>query len=121
MLLDFTLWFISVDIMAHSLDDDENSEVSQEIQENLQQISVQLGQPQDADQIAQLYQSAQVLLDHIASDPLTLARVAGVLLVYQLSDTDPDEAKWFKAELRDCQDEESVEELIDSISRPDAL
>jgi hypothetical protein len=107
--------------MAHSLDDDENAEVSQEIQENLQQISVQMGQPQDAVQIAQIYQSAQVLLDHVAPDPLTLARVVGVLLVYQLSDADPDEAKWFKGQLRDCQDEKSIEESIDSISRPDAL
>ena len=106
--------------MTHSLDD-ENVEVSQEIQENLRQMSVQLGQPQDAAQIAQIYQSAQGLLNHVAPDPLTLARVAGVLLVYQLSDADPDEAKWFKAQLRDCQDEESIEELIDSISRPDAL
>jgi hypothetical protein len=107
--------------MAHSLDNDENAEVSQEIQENLRQISVQLGYPQDAAQIAQLYQSTQVLLDHLAPDSLTLARVAGVLLVYRLSAADPDEAKWFKAQLRDCQDEESIEELIDSISRPDAL
>ncbi len=107
--------------MAHSLDPDDPTEISQEIQEQLQQLSVQLGHPQGTDQIERLYQSAQTLLAHLAPDPLTLARVAGILLVYQLPDTDPEEAKWFKAELKDCQDDEAVEELIDSISRPDSL
>jgi hypothetical protein len=112
--------FLRITTMDHSSDRD-NIEVSQAIQENLRQLSEQLGQPQDAATIAYLYESAQELLDHLSPDPLTVGRVAGVLLVYQLPDTDPNEAKWFKSELRACQDNESVEELIDSIFRPDAL
>ncbi len=107
--------------MAYFLDRDEDETLVQEIQESLQQLSVQLGKPQDADAIAQLYQTTQTLLSHLSLDPLTLARVAGILLVYRLSKADPDEVKWFKAALQDCQDDESVEELIDSIHRPDAL
>lgn len=107
--------------MTYFSDSDEDATIVQAVQDNLQQLSRQLGQPQDADSIQRLYDSAQELLSHLAPDPLTIARVAGVLLVYQLPDTDPDEMKWFKAELSNCQDDESVEELIDSISRPDAL
>ncbi len=115
-------------IMPYSLDGDENvantaqSEARvQAVQENLRQMSIQLGQPQNTAAIARLYESAQGLLDHLAPDPLTVARVAGVLLVYQLPDTDPDEVEWFQTQLHDCQDEETVDELIDSLSRPDAL
>lgn len=107
--------------MLYSSNSDENAVVVQAVQDNLQQLSRQLGQPQDADSIQQLYESAQGLLNHLAPDPLTVARVAGVLLVYQLPDTDPNEAEWFQTELGNCQDTEAVEELIDSISRPDAL
>ena len=113
--------------MSYSSDDDQaantvrNEARVQAVQENLQQISIQLGQPQDAGAIEQLYQTAQALLSHLSPEPLTLARVAGVLLVYQLPDTDPNEVKWFKSELQNCPDVESIEELIDSISRPDSL
>lgn len=106
--------------MAYFSDSNE-AETAQAIQEHLQQMSIQLGHPLDADAIQQLYQLAEALVGHLAPDPLTTARVAGILLVYQISDADPEEAKWFKTELRNCQDEESIEELIDSISRPDAL
>jgi hypothetical protein len=56
---------------------------------------IELEHPQDAEAIQQLYQKAQGLLSHFASDPLTIARVTGVLLVYQLLGTDPEEVKWF--------------------------
>lgn len=102
-------------------DDAEQAEVVQMMQESLQQMSIQLGHPQDTDAIQQLYQMAHGLLSHLEPDPLTLARVAGVLLVYQLPGTDSTEAKWFKTELQNCQDVESIEELVDSLSRPDAL
>jgi hypothetical protein len=80
-----------------------------------------LGQPKDTAAIAQLCTEAQTLVQDIAADELTLARVMDVLRVYQLPGTDPDEVQWFKTALQECQDSESVEELIDSISRPDAL
>lgn len=99
----------------------EDETIVQAVQESLQQMALQLGQPHDATAIRQLYESAQELVSHLSPDPLTLARLAGVLLVYQLPDTDRDEVKWFKSEVRNCQDVEAIEDLIDSISRPDAL
>ncbi|WP_068819537.1 hypothetical protein [Phormidesmis priestleyi] len=101
--------------------DDAQAELVQAVQDNLQQMSILLGQPQGAEAIKQLYQAAQAHLSHLSPDPLTLARVVGVLLVYQLPGTDPDEVKWFESELQNCPDVESIEELIDSISRPDSL
>ncbi len=101
--------------------DDAQAELVRAVQDNLQQMSIQLGQPQDAEAIQQLYQSAQAHLSHLSPDPLTLARMVGVLLVYQLPGTDPNEVKWFESELQNCPDVESIEELIDSISRPDSL
>lgn len=82
---------------------------------------MQLGLLHDADAIQKLYETAQGLVGHLSPDTLTLARVAGVLLVYQLPDTDPGEVQWFKSQLQNCPDVESIEELIDSVSRPDAL
>lgn len=96
-------------------------EIAQQIQSHLRQLWKQLGQSSNESTIAQVHQSAQEFLSHLDPDPLTLARVAGVLLVYQLPDADPNEATWFKHELSNCEDSESVEELIDSLSRPDAL
>jgi hypothetical protein len=106
--------------MAHLSQSDE-AETAQTIQADLRQLSAQLGHLLDADAIQQLYQSAEALVSQLAPDSLTIARVAGVLLVYQISDADPEEAEWFKTELRNCHDEESVDELIDLISRSDAL
>jgi hypothetical protein len=97
---------------------DEQAEM---IQDQLQQLSIQIGQPQDEFAIRKLYQNTEKLLSHLSVEPLTLARVAGILLVYEQPGTDPDEVKWFKNALENCQDAESIEELIDSISRPDAL
>ncbi|MBD1846953.1 hypothetical protein H6F89_26810 [Cyanobacteria bacterium FACHB-63] len=107
--------------MSYSLDYNEDAALIQAVQANLQEIALQLGQPQDAEAIASLYQTAQSLVSHLSPDALTLARVAGVLLVYQLSDADPNEVQWFKSELHHCPDVESIEELIDSLSRPDSL
>jgi hypothetical protein len=52
---------------------------------------------------------------------MTLARVAGTLLVYQIGDTEPEEIKWFNTQVKQCLDSEEVEELIESIHRTDAL
>ncbi|MGG6263470.1 hypothetical protein ACQ4M3_03820 [Leptolyngbya sp. AN03gr2] len=91
------------------------------VQDHLKQIALQLGQPHDTAAIQQLYESAEALVSQLDPDPLTLARLAGVLLVYQLPDTDRDEVKWFKSEVQNCEDVEAIEDLIDSISRPDSL
>lgn len=99
----------------------EDTDFIRAVQANLQEVALQLGQQQDAAAIASLYQTAGLLVSHLSPDPLTVARVAGVLLVYQLPDTDPNEVKWFENELKNCSDVESIEELIDSLSRLDAL
>jgi hypothetical protein len=52
---------------------------------------------------------------------VTLARVAGTLLVYHLQDPEGEELQWFKAQIEQCLDEEEVEEVIESIHRIDTL
>ncbi|MCU0549560.1 MAG: hypothetical protein MUC48_09460 [Leptolyngbya sp. Prado105] len=107
--------------MTDSLNHFQDVDTLQAVQQNLQQIALQFDLPSDTTAIRELYETAERLVSHLAADPLTLARVAGVLLVYQLPDTDSDEVRWFKSELQNCPDIESVEELIDSLSRPDSL
>jgi hypothetical protein len=58
---------------------------------------------------------------HVSPSPLTLARVVGTLLVYQIEETEPEELKWFNTQVKQCLDSEEVEELIESIHRTDAL
>jgi hypothetical protein len=91
------------------------------IQESLLQLSIQLGHPLDQLSVEQIYQQAQDLLTHISPTPVTLARVAGTLLVYHIQDPEGDELKWFKAQIEQCLDEEEVEESIESLHRTDAL
>jgi hypothetical protein len=91
------------------------------IQESLLQLSIQLGHPLDQLSVEQIYQQAQDLLTHISPTPVTLARVAGTLLVYHIQDPEGDELKWFKAQIDQCLDEEEVEESIESLHRTDAL
>jgi hypothetical protein len=61
------------------------------------------------------------LLNEISYEPLTLARVAGILLVYQLQGAEPEEVEWFKSQIKQFSDVEEVEELIESVHRVDAL
>ena len=91
------------------------------IQESLLQLSNQLGHPIDQPSVEQIYQHARDLLSHISPTPVTLARVAGTLLVYHIQDPEGDELKWFKAQIEQCLDEEEVEESIESLHRTDAL
>ena len=91
------------------------------IQESLLQLSSQLGHALDKASIEQIYQHARDLLSHISPTPVTLARVAGTLLVYHIQDPEGDELKWFKAQIEQCLDEEEVEESIESLHRTDAL
>ncbi len=91
------------------------------IQESLLQLATQLGSTLDRESIDRIYQNAQDLLNHIAPTPITLARVAGTLLVYQIQDPAAEELQWFKSQIQQCLDEEEVEELIESIHRTDGL
>ena len=91
------------------------------IPESLSQLAIQLGQPLDRATVEHIYQQAQDLLSHISPTPVTLARVAGVLLVYQIQNPDAAELQWFDAQIRQCVDEEEVEESIESLHRIDGL
>jgi hypothetical protein len=91
------------------------------IQDSLQQLATQLGQPLDRAEIDRIYQNARDLLSHISPAPVTLARVAGTLLVYQIQDGAAEELQWFNVQIQQCVDEEEVEELIESMHRTDGL
>jgi hypothetical protein len=107
--------------MINSLPNDEDLSLQISIQESLQVLSNQLGHPLDLGSVEKIYQNARDLLSRISPAPITLARVAGALLVYQVQQTEPDELKWFHTQLQQCRDEEEVEELIESIHRTDGL
>jgi hypothetical protein len=91
------------------------------IQDSLVQLSIQLGQPLNRASVDLLYQTAADLLRNVSPAPVTLARVAGTLLVYQIQDPEGEELQWFKAQIEQCLDEEEVEEVIESIHRIDSL
>jgi hypothetical protein len=91
------------------------------VQESLVQLSIQLGQPLNRASVDLLYQMAADLLRNVSPAPVTLARVAGTLLVYQIQDPEGEELQWFKAQIEQCLDEEEVEEVIESIHRIDTL
>jgi hypothetical protein len=84
-------------------------------------LSTQLGHPLDKASVDRLYQNARDLLSHISPAPVTLARVAGTLLVYHIQDSEGEEVKWFKVQIEQCFDEEEVEESIESLHRTDAF
>lgn len=79
-----------------------------------------MGKPLDEAAAERLCQDAHELLGHLPYEPLTLARVAGTLLVYQ-QDTESEELEWFRSQVQQCPSDEEVEELIESIHRADAL
>lgn len=91
------------------------------IPDSLYQLSIQLGQPLDRATVENIYQHAQDLLTHISPAPVTLARVAGVLLVYHIQNPEAEELKWFNAQIEQCVDDEEVEESIESLHRIDTL
>ncbi|BAY73394.1 hypothetical protein NIES23_62220 (plasmid) [Trichormus variabilis NIES-23] len=107
--------------MSNPFSHPEDSDLHLSIQENLKQLSAQLGSPLDESSVMEIYQDACDLLSHLSPSPLTLARVAGTLLVYRVNDTELEESKWFSSQVKQCLDDEEVEELIESISRTDAL
>jgi hypothetical protein len=91
------------------------------IPDNLYQLAIELGQPLDRATIDRIYQHAKDLLSHISAAPVTLARVAGVLLVYRIQNPEAEELKWFNAQIEQCVDDEEVEESIESLHRLDGL
>ena len=107
--------------MSSHLSPIEDPDFYSSIQENLKELSAQLGTPLDEASVMEIYQNACDLLSHVSPSPLTLARVAGTLLVYQIEDTEPEELKWFNTQVKQCLDSEEVEELIESIHRTDGL
>jgi hypothetical protein len=74
--------------MSNHLSPIEDPDFYSSIQENLKQLSAQLGTPLDEASILEIYQNACDLLSHVSPSPLTLARVAGTLLVYRVKDID---------------------------------
>jgi hypothetical protein len=97
------------------------SDIQQAIQQSLQEIASQMGQSIDASIAERLYLDASTLLNHISYEPLTLAHVAGILLVYQVQDIETEETEWFRSQVQQCPSDEDVEELIESMHRSDAL
>lgn len=105
--------------MSHPSDADELQNL---IGQSLQEIALQMQHPIDEATAAELYREATELLSHLDYAPLTLARVAGTLLVYQVQKgIETEEKAWFKQQVQQCVDEEEVEELIESLHRTDAL
>jgi anthranilate phosphoribosyltransferase len=96
-------------------------DLQQTIEQTLQNIAQQMGQSLDASEAEHLYREARELLSEISYEPLTLARIAGILLVYRIQGADPEEMVWFKSQLQQSSDVEEVEELIESVHRIDAL
>lgn len=107
--------------MIHSIPPDNDPELQSSIEQSLQDLALELGESIDQSSAAALYQAASDLLNHISYAPLTLARVAATLLVYQVQQAEAEEVDWFKAQVEQCPSDEEVEELIESLHRTDAL
>ena len=107
--------------MFNPISHEQEPDFDSSIQESLKQLSAQLGSPLDETSVMQIYQKASDLLSHLSPSPLTFARVAGTLLVYQVQNIESEEIKWFNTQVKQCLNEEEVEELIESIYRTDAL
>lgn len=107
--------------MIHSLPPDNDPELQSSIEQSLQNLALELGESIDQSSATQLYQTASDLLSHMSYAPLTLARVAATLLVYQVQQTEPEEVDWFRSQVEQCPSDEEVEELIESLHRTDAL
>jgi anthranilate phosphoribosyltransferase len=97
------------------------SDIQQPIEQLFQGVTLQIEQPLNDSEAEHLYQEARDLLSEILYEPLTLARVACILLVYQIQGAEFEEVEWFKSQIRQFSDVEEVEELIKSVHRVDAL
>jgi hypothetical protein len=96
-------------------------DLQQAIQQSLQDIASQMGKPLNEVAAKQLYHDAEALLNHVPHEPLTLARVAGTLLVYRVQETELEELEWFRTQVQQCFGDEEIEELMESLHRIDAL
>lgn len=105
----------------NSLFPDDEQQLQRSIQQSLQEIALQIGQPMNEQAVQQVYQSAVDLLSHVAYAPITLARLAGTLLVYQVQDTESEEVEWFTSQVKQCSTDDEIEELIESLHRIDSL
>jgi len=100
----------------------EDEQLQMTIQQSLQDMALQIGHSINERTAKQIYQEAAELLSHISYAPITLARLAGTLLVYQVQQgLEPEEPEWFKSQVQQCSDDTDVEELIESLHRTDAL
>ncbi len=107
--------------MMHSSSPNDEQQLQQLIQQSLQAIALQMGQSIDEQAVQQIYETAVELLSHIPYAPITLARLARTLLVYQLQETESEEVEWFKLQVKQCPNDDEVEELIESLHRIDTL
>lgn len=107
--------------MPNSSFSQEDPELRITIEQNLAAMADQMGHPLEPAIAAQLYQEAVELLGTMAYEPITLARVAGTLLVYQVQKIEAAELEWFKSQVQQAQNAEEVEELMESLYRSDAL
>jgi hypothetical protein len=99
----------------------DEQQLQQSIEQSLQEIALQMEQPIDQQTAQQVYQSAANLLSHLVYAPITLARLAGTLLVYQLQEVESEEVEWFKSQVKQCPNDDEVEELIESLHRIDSI
>lgn len=94
-----------------------NPDLQQAIQDSLLSLAIQLGKPIAPASAGQLYREATELLNHLDYAPITLARVAATLLVYQIQQIEPEELTWLKTQIQEATEADEVEELIESMSR----
>ena len=107
--------------MSYSISPDDEQTLQHAIQQSLQEAALQMQHPIDEQTTEQIYREASTLLSHLPHAPITRARLAGTLLVYQIQKTEREEVEWFKSQVQQCSDDEEVEGLIESIHRTDAL
>lgn len=96
-------------------------ELQAAIQQSLQTLAEQMGESITVRTAQQIYQEAVELLSHLDYAPITLARVAGTLLVYRVQQSDAEELAWLREQIRSAPDPEIVEEVLESLSRVDSL
>jgi hypothetical protein len=81
------------------MDNPSPADIQQAIQNSLQEIAAQMGQSLNASATEQLYADAAALISHISYEPLTLAHVAGTLLVFQVQKAETEEVEWFRSQV----------------------
>ena len=107
--------------MSNPLSHPENPGFHSSIQENLKQLSAQLGSPLDELSVMEIYQNAcNTTEPRFSITSYSCPRCRNITRL-QVKDTELEEFEWFCTQVKQCLDEEEVEELIESIHRTDAL